>query len=137
MASGMEPHMISEQTDLFWESPDQTSMNSTSSTKNPDRLRLKSTQLANQKTLKAKFGTMNLSRILLAHQTLRPYLYPQRPLPQIVLSDQQGSYQSTVWPPRRKLQPLPPPEEEGLVPHHHRHPLPRLPQQQTLSNKSK
>src|SRR5579863_3680211 len=108
-----------------------------SSTKNPDQLRLKSTQLVNQKTPKAKFGTMNVSRILLAHQTLRPYLYPQKPLPQIVLSDQQDSYQSTIWPPKCKLRLLPPLKEEDLVPHQHHHPLQRPPQQQTLSNKFK
>src|SRR5579863_372382 len=103
MASGMKPRTINEQTDLSWESPDQTSTNSTSSTKNLDLSKLKSTQLANQKTPKAKFGTTNLSRILLAHQTLHPYLYPQKPLPQIVPSGQQDSYQFTTWPLKHKL----------------------------------
>src|SRR5579863_3544468 len=110
-------------------------MSLTSYSKNPDPSKLKSTQPANQKTPKVKFGTTNLSRILLAHQTLRPYLYPQKLLPQIALSDQRGSYQFTTWPPKHRLQLLPPPEEEDPVPHQHRHPLQRLPQQQTLSNK--
>src|SRR5579863_10751457 len=137
MASGMKPHTTNEQTDLSWESPDQTSTNSTFSTKNLDLSKLKLTQPANQKTPKAKFGTTNLSKILLAHQTLRPYLYPRRQLPQIAPYDQQGSYQSTIWPLKHRLQLLPPPEEEGPALHQHRH-LPRhLPQQQTLFNKSK
>src|SRR5579863_3883229 len=136
-ASGMRPHTTSEQTDPSWENPDQTSTSLTSSTKNPDLLKPKSIQPANQKTPKAKFGTTNLSRILLAHQTLRPYLYPQKPLPQIVLYDQQGSYLSTIWPPRHRPQLPPPPEEEDPA-LHQRHQLPqRLPQQRTLSNKFK
>src|SRR5579863_10065703 len=102
MASGTKPHMISERIDPSWESPDQTSTNSTSSTKNPDPSKLKSTQPVNQKIPKAKFGTTNLSRILLVHQTLRPYLYPQKTLPQIALSDSQDFYQSTRWPPKCK-----------------------------------
>src|SRR5579863_7887445 len=108
-----------------------------SSLKNPDLSELKSTQPVNQKTPKAKFGTTNLSRILLAHQILRPYLYPQRPLPQIALYDQQDSYPSMIWPPKRKPQLLPPPEEEDPA-LHQRRPLPRHPpQQRTSSNKSK
>src|SRR5579863_219685 len=106
----MKPHTINEQIDPFWESPDQTSTNSTSSTKNPDLSELKSTQPANRKTPKAKFGTTNLSKILLAHQILRPYLYPQKLLPQIAPYDQQDSYHSTIWPPKHKLLPLIPPE---------------------------
>src|SRR5579863_6487288 len=137
MASGTKPHMTNEQTDLSWESPDQTSTNLMSSTKSPDLSKLKSNQPANQKTPKAKFGTTNLSRILLAHQTLCPYLYPQKTLPQIALFDQQGSYQSTIWPPKHRLQPQPPLEEEDLVPRQHCHPLRHLPQQQTSSNKFK
>src|SRR5579863_2907207 len=129
--------MINKQIDPFWESPDQTSTNLTSSSKNPNLSELKSTQPANQKIPKVKFGTTNLARILLAHQILRPYLYPQKLLPQIAQSNLQDSYQSTTWPPKRKLQLLPPPEEEGPVPHQHRHQPQCLPQQQTLSNKSK
>src|SRR5579863_2981232 len=113
--------MINEQTDPSWESPDQTSTNSTFSTKNPDLSKLKSIPPANQKTPKAKFGTTNLSKILLVHQILRPYLYPQRQLPQIALYDQQGSYQSTIWPPKHKLQPLPLPEGEDQDPHQPHH----------------
>src|SRR5579863_5573696 len=136
MASGTKPHTTNEQTNHSWENPDQTSTNSTSSTKNPDLLKRKSTQPASQKTHRAKFGTTNLSKILLAHQILRPYLYPQRPLPQIAPYDQQDSYPSTIWPPKHKPL-LPPPEEEDLA-LRQRHPLPRhLPQQQTSSNKSK
>src|SRR5579863_4414722 len=104
MASGMRPRTTKEQIDPSWESPDPTSTNSTSSLKNPDLSKLKSTQPVNQKTPKAKFGTTNLSRILLAHQILRPYLYPQRPLPQIALYDQQGSYPLTTWPPKHRIQ---------------------------------
>src|SRR5579863_495258 len=100
MASGMKPHMTNEQTNLSWESPDQTFMSLTSSMKNPDLSKLKSTQPANQKTPEVKFGTTNLTKILAAHQILRPYLYPQKPLPQIALFDQQGSYPSTPWPPK-------------------------------------
>src|SRR5579863_5148807 len=137
MASGTKPHTISEQTDPSWENPDRTSTNLTSSTKNLDLLKLKSTQPANQKTPKAKIGTTNLSRILLAHQTLRPYLYPQKLLPQIALYDQQDSYQPTTWPLKPRLQLLPPPEEEDLVPHQHHHLLQCLPQQQTSFSKSK
>src|SRR5579863_7369751 len=107
MASGTRPHTTNEQIDPSWESPDQTSTSSTSSTKSPDLSKLKSTQPANQKTPKAKFGIMNLSKILVAHQILRPYLYPQRPLPQIVPYDQQDSYPPTTWPPKLKLR-LPP-----------------------------
>src|SRR5579863_1930321 len=118
-ASGTKPHTIKKQTDPSWESPDQTSTNLTSSTKNLDLSKLKLTQPANQKTPKVKFGTTNLSKILLVHQILRPYLYPQKSLSQIALSDQQGSYPLTPWPPKHKLQLQPPPEEEGLVPHHH------------------
>src|SRR5579863_6140091 len=137
MASGTKPHMTNEQTDLSWESPDQTSTNLMSSTKSPDLSKLKSTQPASQKTPKAKFGTTNLSRILLAHQTLCPYLYPQKPLPQIAPYDQQGSYLSTKWPLKHKPQLLPPPEEEDPALHQRRH-LPRHPpQQQISSNKSK
>src|SRR5579863_1664694 len=130
MASGTKPHMTNEQTDLSWESPDQTSTNLMSSTKSPDLSKLKSNQPANQKTPKAKFGTTNLSRILLVHQTLRPYLYPQKTLPQIALFDQQDSYQSTRWPPKHRPQPqlL---EEEDPVPCQHHRPLQHLPQQQT------
>src|SRR5579863_9675736 len=125
----MKPHTTNKQTDLSWESPDQTSTSLTSFTNNPDQLKLKSTQLATQKTPKAKFGTTNLSRILSTHQTLRPYLYPQKQLPQIALYDQQGSYQFTIWPPKRKLQLPPPPEEEDQDPHQQRcHQPPRLPQ---------
>src|SRR5579863_6033538 len=137
MASGMKPHTTNEQTDLSWESPDQTSTNSTSYTKNPDLSKLKSTQPVNQKTPKAKFGTTNLSKILLAHQILHPYLYPQKHLPQIALSDQQGSYQYTLWLPRRKPQLQLPPEEEDPVPHHHHHQQQLLPQPWTSSNKFK
>src|SRR5579863_8848728 len=104
--------------------------------KNPNQSKLKSTQPANQKTPKANFGTTNLSRILLAHQTLRLYLYPQKPLPQIALYNQQGSYQFTTWPPRPKPQLLPL-EEEDPVPHQQHHPLQRPPQQRILSNKSR
>src|SRR5579863_238260 len=113
------------------------STNSTSSLKNPDLSKLKLTQLANQKTPEAKFGTTNLSKILLAHQILRPYLYPQKPLPRIVLYDQQDSYPSTIWPPKHKPQLLPPPEEEDPALHQHHHPPRHLPQQWTLSNKFK
>src|SRR5579863_8743361 len=112
-------------------------MNSTSYAKNPDLSKLKLTQPANQKIPKAKFGTTNLSKILLAHQILRPYLYPQKPLPQIVLFDQQDSYQPTLWPLKRRLQQQPPPEVEDLVPHRPHHPPRHLPQQQILSNKFK
>src|SRR5579863_2060118 len=105
--------------------------------KNPDLSKLKLTQPANQKTPKAKFGTTNLSKILLAHQILCPYLYPQKPLPQIALFDQQGSYQSTLWPPKRRLRLQPPPEEEDLALHHHHRQQQLLPLQQTSSNKSK
>src|SRR5579863_4212113 len=105
--------------------------------KNPDLSKLKLTQPANQKTPKAKFGTTDLSKILLAHQILCPYLYPQKPLPQIALFDQQGSYQSTPWPPKRRPQLRPPPEEEDLVPHHCHHQQQLLLQQWTSSNKSK
>src|SRR5579863_2823417 len=119
MASGTKPHTTNEQTDLSWESPDQTSMNSTSYMKNPSLSKLKSTQPVNQKTPKAKFGTTNLSKILVVHQILRPYLYPQKPLPQIAPLDRQGSYQYTPWLPRRKPQLQPLPEEEDPVPHHH------------------
>src|SRR5579863_1769889 len=101
-ASGTKPHTTSEQTDPSWENPDPMSTNSMSSTKNPDQSKLKSTQQVNPKTPEAKFGTMNLSRILFAYQTLRPYLYPQKLLPQIALSDRQDSYQFTTWPPKRK-----------------------------------
>src|SRR5579863_6452631 len=111
-------------------------MSLTSYMKNPDLSKLKSTQPANQKTPKAKFGTTNLSKILLAHQILRPYLYPQKPLPQIALSDRQDSYQYTPWPPRHKPQLRLPPEEEDLVPHHHHQQQP-LPQPWTLSNRFK
>src|SRR5579863_8172353 len=113
-------------------------MNSTFYTKNPDPSKLKSTLPANQKTPKVKPGTTNLSKILLAHRILRPYLYPQKQLPQIVLYDWQGSYQSTIWPPKRKLQPLPPRAGEDHDPHQQPHlPLRRLLQQRTLSNKFK
>src|SRR5579863_9625748 len=117
-ASGMRPHTTSEQTDPSWENPDQTSTSLTSSTKNPDLLKPKSIQPANQKTPKVKFGTTNLSRILLAHQTLCSYLYPQKLLPQIALSDQRGSYQSTTWPSKHRPRLLPPPEEEDPDPHY-------------------
>src|SRR5579863_704957 len=105
--------------------------------KNPDLSKLKLTQPANQKTPKAKFGTTNLSKILLAHQILCPYLYPQKSLPQVALFDQQGSYQSTLWPPKCRLQLQPPPEEEDPVPHHRHHQQQLLLLQQTSSNKSK
>src|SRR5579863_1164693 len=118
MASGTKPHTINEQTDPSLGNPNQTSTNLTSSTKNLDLSKLKSTQPVNQKTPKAKFGTTNLSRILVAHQTLRPYLYPWRTLPQIAQFDQQDSYQPTLWLPRHRLPLQPPPEEEDLV--HHR-----------------
>src|SRR5579863_7832024 len=121
MASGTKPHTTSEQINPSWENLGQTSMSLTSYLKNLEPSKLKSTQPANQKTPEAKFGTTNLSRILLAHQTLRPYLYPQRPLPQIVLYDQQGSYQSTTWPLKPRPQLLPPLEEEDPVPHQHHH----------------
>src|SRR5579863_9054763 len=117
MASGTRPHTISKQTDPSWENPDQTSTSSTSSMKNPDPLKLKSTQPANQKIPKAKFGTTNLSKILVAHQILHPYLYLQKPLPQIALYDQQDSYPFTIWPPKHRPQLLPLPEEED--PAHH------------------
>src|SRR5579863_7999759 len=117
----MKPRTTNEQTDPSWGSPDQTSTSLTSSTKNPDLSKLKSTQPVNQKNPKAKFGTMNLSKILLAHQILRPYLYPQKALPQIALFDQRGFYQSTLWPPRHKPLLQPPPEEEDPAPYHHRH----------------
>src|SRR5579863_5402430 len=137
MASGTKPHMTNEQTDPSWENLDQTSTSSTSYSKNPDLSKLKSTQPANQKTPEARFGITNLSKILLAHQTLRSYLYPQKLLPQIALFDPRDSYQFTTWPLKRRLQRPPPPEEEGPVPHQHRHPLQHLPQQQTSSNKSR
>src|SRR5579863_6454793 len=137
MASGMKPHMISEQINPSWENPGQTSTSLTSSLKNPDLSKLKSTQPANQKTPKAKFGTTNLSRILLAHQILRPYLYPRKPLPQIAPYDQQDSCPSTKWPLKHRPQLLPPPEEEGPVLHQHHQLLQHLPQQQTSSNKFK
>src|SRR5579863_730860 len=108
----------------------------TSSTKNPNPSKLKLTQPANRKTPKVKFGTTNLSKILLAHQTLRPYLYPQKTLPQIAPFDQQGSCQSIPWLPRHKLPLQPPLEEEGLV-HHHHHQQRLLPQPWTSSNKFK
>src|SRR5579863_4014366 len=114
--------MTSEQTDPSWESPDLTSTNSTFSTKNPDLSKLKSTLPVNQKTPKAKFGTTNLSKILLAHQILRPYLYPQKQLPQLALYDQRDSYLPTIWPPKLKLQLPPPPEEEGPALHQHHQP---------------
>src|SRR5579863_2946872 len=98
------------------------STNLTFYTKNPDPSKLKSTQPANQKTPKAKFGTTNLSRILLTHQTLRPYLYPQRQLPQIAPYDQRDSYPSTTWPLKHRLRLLPPPEEEDPALHQHHHP---------------
>src|SRR5579863_9838998 len=114
------------------------STNLTFYTKNPDPLKLKSTQPANQRTPKAKFGTTNLSKILSTHQILRPYLYPQRQLPQIALYDQQGSYQSTIWPPRRKPQLPPPREEEDQDLHQQRRHQPQhLLQQWTSSSKSK
>src|SRR5579863_5595264 len=137
MASGTRPHTTNERIDPSWENPDQMSTNSTSSTKNPDLSKLKSTQPVNQKTPKAKFGTTNLSKILLAHQILRPYLYPQKLLPQIVPYDPQGSYPSTTWPLKHRLQLLPPPEEEDPALHQHRHLPQHLPQQQTSSNRSK
>src|SRR5579863_9250983 len=137
MASGTKPHTTSEQIDPSWENLGQTSTSLTSYLKNPDLLKLKSTQPANQKTPKARFGTTNLSRILLAHQTLRPYLYPQRPLPQIAPYDQQRFYQSTTWPLKPRPQLLPPLEEEDPVPRHPYHLPQHPPQQQTLSNKSK
>src|SRR5579863_6816982 len=112
-------------------------MSLTSYMKNPDLSKLKSTQPANQKTPKAKFGTTNLSKILLAHQILRPYLYPQKHLPQIAPSDRQDSYQYTPWPPKPRLQLQPPPEEEDPVPHQRHRLLQQPPQQQTLFNKSK
>src|SRR5579863_9179790 len=112
-------------------------MSLTSSTKNPDLSKLKLTQPANQKTPKVKFGTTNLSRLLIAHQILHPYLYPSKPLPQIVLSDQQGSYQFIPWPPRHRLQPPPPLEEEDPVPHQHHHQQQPPHLQWILSNKSK
>src|SRR5579863_9021276 len=102
------------------------STNSTFYTKNPDPSKLKSTLPANQKTPKVKPGTTNLSKILLAHRILRPYLYPQKQLPQIALYDQQGSYQSTIWPPKRKLQPLPPRAEEDQDPHQQPHLPPHI-----------
>src|SRR5579863_2092538 len=108
----MKPHTINKQTDPSWESPDPTSTSLTSFTKNPGLSKLKSTQLVNQKTPKAKFGTTNLSKILLAHQILHPYLYSQKPLPQTALLDQQDSYQYTPWLPRCKPQLQPLPEEE-------------------------
>src|SRR5579863_8689310 len=137
MASGTKPHTTSEQIDPSWENLGQTSTSLTSYSKNPDLSKLKSTQPANQKTPKVKFGTTNLSRILLAHQTLRPYLYPQKSLPWIALFDQRDSYQPTTWPLKPRLQLLPPLEEEDLVPHQHHHLLQRLPQQQTSFSKSK
>src|SRR5579863_9040394 len=111
MASGTKPHTTNEQIDLSSENQDQTSTSLTSSTKNPELSKLKLTQPVNQKTPKAKFRTTNLSKILLAHQTLRPYLYPQKTLPQIALSDPQGFCQSILWPPRRKPLLQPPPKE--------------------------
>src|SRR5579863_7102750 len=113
------------------------STNSTSSLKNPDLSKLKSTQLANQKTPEAKFGTTTLSKILLTHQILRPYLYPQKSLPQIAPLDQQGSYQYTPWLPRRKPQLQPPLEEEDPVPHLRHHQQRLLLPQWAPSNKSK
>src|SRR5579863_1490857 len=137
-ASGTKPHTINEQTDPSWEGPDQTSTSLTSSTKNLNQSKPKSTLQVNLKTPKAKFGTTNLSRILSAHQTLCPYLYPQKTLPRIVLSDQLDSYQFIPWPPRRKLLPQPPPGEEDRVPYHHRHCPPlHPPQRPTSFNKSK
>src|SRR5579863_3775880 len=129
--------MTNEQIDPSWENPDQTSTSLTSFMKNPNRSKLKLTQPANQKTPKAKFGTTNLSRILLTHQTLRPYLYPRKQLPQIAPYDQQDSYQSTTWPLKHRLQLLPPPEEEDPALHQHRHLAQHLLQQRTLFNKSK
>src|SRR5579863_10298555 len=123
--------MTSEQTDPSWGSPDLTSTNSTSSTKNTDQSKLKSNQPVNPKSPKTKFGTTNLSKILVVHQILRPYLYPQKPLPQIAPYDQQGSYPSTIWPPKHKPQLLPPPEEEDPALHLRHHLLRHLPQQQT------
>src|SRR5579863_9110048 len=117
MASGTKPHTTNKQTNLFSENQDQTSTSSTSSMKNPELSKLKSTQPANQKTPRAKFGTTNPSKILLAHQILRPYLYPQKPLLKIALYDQQGSYLPIIWPPKRKSQLLPPPEEEDPALH--------------------
>src|SRR5579863_6632728 len=99
----MKPHTINEQIDPSSGNQDQTSTSLMSFTKNLKLSKLKLTQPANQKTPKAKFGTMNLSRILLAHQTLHPYLYPQKALSRIALFDQQGFYQSILWPPKRKL----------------------------------
>src|SRR5579863_4597000 len=137
MASGTRPHTTNERIDPSWESPDQTSTNSTSSTKNPDLSKLKSTQPANQKTPKAKFGITNPSKILLAHQILRPYLYPQKLLPQIAPYDQQDSYLPTTWPLKLRPRLLPLPEEEDPALHQHHQLLQRLPQQQTSSNKFK
>src|SRR5579863_10732101 len=116
-ASGTKPHTTNEQINPFWENPDPTSTSLMSSTQNPDLSKLKLIQPVNQKTPKAKFGTMNLSKILVAHQILCPNLYPQKPLSQIALFDQQDSYQFTPWPPRHRLQLQPPPEEEDPVPH--------------------
>src|SRR5579863_633766 len=129
--------MTNEQIDPSWESPDLTSMSLTSTTKNPELSKLKSTQPVNQKTLKAKFGMTNLSKILVAHQILRPYLYPQKPLPQTAPFDQRDFYQSTPWPPKHRLPLRPLPGEEDLVPCHHYHLLQPLLQQWTLSNKFK
>src|SRR5579863_8676073 len=84
-----------------------------------------------------KLGTMNLSKILLVHQILRPYLYLLKLLPQIALYDQQGSYPSTKWPLKHRLQPLPPPEEEDPALHQHHQPQRHPPQQRISSNRSK
>src|SRR5579863_5610246 len=108
MASGTKPRTTNEQIDPFWGNLDQMSTSLTSFTKNPDLSKLKSTQPVNQKTPEAKFGIMNLTKILVAHQTLCSYLYPQRPLPQIALFDQRDSYPPTPWPPRHRLQLQPP-----------------------------
>src|SRR5579863_5933892 len=137
MASGMKPHMISEQINPSWENPGQTSTSLTSYLKNPELSKLKSTQPANQKTPRAKFGTTNLSRILLAHQILRLYLYPQKPLPQIAPYNQQDSYPPTTWPPKLRPRLLPPPEEEDPALHQHLQLPQHLPHQQTSFNKFK
>src|SRR5579863_3949558 len=137
MASGMKPHTINEQIDPSWENPDQTSTSLMSFMKNLDLSKLKLTQPVNQKTPKAKFGTTNLSKILLAHQILRPYLYPSKPLSQIAPFDQRDSYRSTPWPPRHKPQRQLLLEEGDPVPHHRYHQQPPLFQQWTSFNKSK
>src|SRR5579863_3355026 len=137
MASGTKPRTTNEQIDPFWGNLDQMSTSLTSFTKNPDLSKLKSTQPVNQKTPEAKFGTTNLSKILVVHQILCPYLYLQRPLPQITLFDQQDSYQFTPWRPKCRPQPQLPPEEEDPVPHHP-HPQQQPPHWQwTSSNKFK